>query len=325
MKNNFFKYILLILPIIVSSCVKDNTEVLKDQGSTFIAIYGSPEKKLFFSPFTDTKKVTLFGVRKNANSSAALQKSNNVLLTAAPDILDAYNEENGTNFEWLPSEIFTLADNNGVSLSGDNLNLNFGSGDFAKEYTINLDGSKWDISHKYAVAYRITDAGGEKIASSDSVIAFISVKNKWDGVYDVQSSTLVDNVAASLVSPFSNGDSYQYALETLTSTTCVVKDNTYGLSVPGMIIYTGTGYSYYGSFGLVLEFDPETDKIVAATNYYGQPSGNTRSAQLDESGVNTYDNGVVKIKFNMLQTSAVPDPPHIRCTWDEVWKYSKSR
>jgi hypothetical protein len=95
-------------------------------------------------------------------------------------------------------------------------------------------------------------------------------------------------------------------------------------------ITTGTAadaISYYGSFGLILTFDPLTNKVASVTNYYGQPAGNSRYAQLDASGANVYDPGTktVTIKYNMCQPSVVTVAPFIRTTWDEVWTYKGAR
>ncbi|MBL0302341.1 MAG: DUF1735 domain-containing protein [Cytophagaceae bacterium] len=348
MKKHFVKILVaFVLPFFATSCIEDNLVKLTDQGSMFISTYfpGKEKKataeeleekpienkyrstanKLYFSPFKEVKKVDLLNIRRNVPSEAVLQTSTTVKLIEAPEILDTYNEENETNFEWLPSSIFNLSDNPGVTVAGKEVTINFGSGDFAKDLTINLDGSKWDLAKKYAVAYKITDTGNGKLSGDDYIITLISVKNKWDGIYDVTSSTMVDVTNAAFTSAFTSGESYQYALETVSPTQCVIKDNTFGLNAPFFIFYTGSGLSYYGAFGLIVEFDPATDKIVAVTNYHGQPAANTRAALLEPTGTNAYNNGTIDIKWHMTQSSVVAAAPHIRTTWTETWKYAKAR
>ncbi|MBK9508998.1 MAG: DUF1735 domain-containing protein [Cytophagaceae bacterium] len=326
MKKHFVKILVaFVLPFFATSCIEDNVEKLTDQGTTLISIYGGAENKLFYNAFSDIRKIDLLNIRRNVPSEAVLQTSTTVKLTAAPELIATYNEENGTAYEWIPSSIYTLANNPGVTVSGNNVTMDFAAGDFAKDLTINLDGSKWDLSKKYAVAYKVTDAGNGKLSGVDHIITFISAKNRWDGIYDVTNSTMVDVTNAAFTSAFQSGESYQYALETLSPTKCVVKDVSFGLDAPFFIFYTGSGLSYYGAFGLIVEFDPATDKIVAVTNYHGQPAANTRAAALDPSGINAYKNGTINIKFNMLQPSVVKDPPNIRTKWDETWKYAKAR
>ncbi|MFN8432307.1 MAG: DUF1735 domain-containing protein [Spirosomataceae bacterium] len=324
MKKHFVKIIVaFVLPLLAISCIEDNVVELTDQGSTFISIYGGNENKLFYNAFTNIKKIDLLNIRRNVPSNAVLGTSTTVKLTEAPEILANYNKEHGSNYEWLPASIYTLASNPGVTVSGKEVTMNFGSGDFAKDLTINLDGSKWDLAKKYAVAYKITDPGTGKVSGDDYIITLISAKNRWDGIYDVTSSTMVDATNAAFISTLASGETNQYALETISPTKCQVKD--LGLDGYGFLFYTGTGYSYYGSFGLIIEFDPATDKIVSVVNSYGQPAGNTRSAALDPTGINAYKNGTINIKFNMLQPSVVKDPPNIRTKWDETWKYAKAR
>nr|WP_281380723.1 DUF1735 domain-containing protein [Rhabdobacter roseus] len=295
-----------------------------------VKFFEGTENQLFFSPFTNMKTIDLFSVRRDVNSNATLRTATAVKLTAAPGLLADFNEENDETFEWLPDSLYTLVSNSTIQKTSDGYMLNFGSGDFAKELSIQLNGAKWDISHKYAVAYTITDASGLPIKSGgESILAFISVKNKYDGVYAV-TGTMQDFANPALVTvnndPAGSGLVMEYTLQTASPTKCLVVDNVIvgGVATP---IWTGTGYSYFGSFGLVIEFDPVTDKVVAVTNYFGQPAGNTRSAQLDPSGVNAYDPSTktIQLKYWMIQPSVIAAAPHIRTAWDEEWKFVRER
>ena len=330
--NIVVRYLLAFLAFsaVFTSCIKDDVTPLGDGGQSMVKFLEGPENRLFFSPFTNVRTVDLFSLRRDVNSNATLRTSSAVKLTAAPDLLEAFNEENDETFEWLPDSLYTLVSNSTIQRDANGYTFNFGSGDFAKELAIQLNGAKWDISHKYAVAYTISDPAGLPVKSGqESIIAFISVKNKYDGVY-VVTGTMQDFVNPALVTPSNNpaGDGFvmEYTLETISPTKCVVVDHAL-VGTVATPIWTGTGYSYFGSFGLIVEFDLATDKIVAVTNYYGQPAGNTRSAQLDPSGVNAYDpsSKTINIKYWMLQPSAVAAAPHIRTAWDEEWKYVRER
>lgn len=323
MKYFNLKYSILttaLASLLFSSCIKDDVAKLTTQGSTFIKIGESPENKLFFAPFSEVKPVALFTIRRDANSSASLQSAASVKLQADPAAIDTYNDDNGTDYEWLPDSLYTLGD--GINASGDTYTVDLGAGDFAKDFSINLDGSKWDLSMKYAVAFNLTDAGGQKISSGmDKILVLISVKNKYDGVYAITGSyTDVTNPAFTGIYPL------EWELQTSGPNQCIVVDNVY-LGIPGYVFDTGGGLSYYGSFGLVVNFDPETDAITSIENYYGQPAANTRSAVLDPSGVNAYDpdSKTIKIKYFMTQPSVIPAPPYVRAMFDEEWKYEKPR
>ncbi|HEY6913572.1 MAG TPA: DUF1735 domain-containing protein [Paludibacter sp.] len=79
----------------------------------------------------------------------------------------------------------------------------------------------------------------------------------------------------------------------------------------------GTSYSGYGSFAPVFKFD-ENDNVISVVNYYGQPAGNGRSAELDPSGVNKFDRSTrtLKVKYWMNQ----PGAAH-RTYFDETFTY----
>jgi len=113
------------------------------------------------------------------------------------------------------------------------------------------------------------------------------------------------------------GNSYEYSLEVVTATQLklVSKD----LTLVGHLINVGGSLSYYSQFGLLVNFDPATNKITSISNFYGQPSSNGRSAVLDPSGVNTWDPSTknIKIKYWMDETGVTGH----RALFDETWVY----
>ncbi|MCE5179708.1 MAG: hypothetical protein LLF81_11275 [Porphyromonadaceae bacterium] len=88
-------------------------------------------------------------------------------------------------------------------------------------------------------------------------------------------------------------------------------------------IATATGgYSGWGSFAPIFKFDDQGN-VIAVTNYYGQPAGNTRSALLDPSGVNKYDPATksFQVSYWMVQPSVVSAPPHYRTHMVETYTF----
>lgn len=320
MKFKFFSYCALagVLSLLLTSCIKDDVTEVTTQGDTFLKIVEAPERNIFFEPFTNVRAVDLFSIRKDANSEVSLRTASAIKLRTDTSMIGAYNRENGTAFEVLPDSLYTLGQ--GITRNGNEYTLPFNSGEFAKEFSINLNGAKWNLEHKYALGFVVADSAGLNLKEgSKEVLVLISVKNKYDGRYEV-TGTLTD-----LVNPALTGVGvFPLVWDLVTSgpNTVVVYDVEYTGS-PTHIIETGAGLSQYGAFGLVLEFDPATDKVVRVTNFYGQPASNTRSALLDPSGVNAWDpaTGDIQLKYFMLQPSAVPAPPHIRVRFDEYFKY----
>ncbi|SEO41857.1 DUF1735 domain-containing protein [Mucilaginibacter sp. AW1-7] len=350
-RNKFLNHILLACSVLVmfSACRKVPAGDLSNEnptaGTSYIGIPTGMENSNFFDPFTDIKTVNVFTVKKDAANNTDLKKPEKIVLTALPDAITKYNEKNGKSVELLPQSFYTLGTGADITqASSGNLTFAFASGDFSKDFIIKLNGSKLDLSKTYALAYKITSTDGLAIhaASKDTMYAFFSVKNKWDGVYQVTSGTMVDKTNAAFTHPNNwlavygisdNGSPtngpMEYELRTISATQCVLYDN-YIFGTVATPITTGTAsdnISYYGSFGLILTFDPATNKVVSVTNYYGQPAGNTRYAQLDPSGANVYDpsSKTVTIKYNMCQPSVIADPPFVRTTWDEVWTYKGAR
>lgn len=326
------KYILSIgvAALVFAACRKDDSSVTGDSGTARIKIMEAPTNKLFFSAFTNVDTFSLFSLRRDEVSSSAIAQSITVKLSFDQDAIDAYNDENGTEYEVMPDSIYSIATSN-VKVSGTDYSITIPAGTIAQEMYIAMNGAKWDLAHKYAFSFTITDSAGKHIEDGqNSVLVTVEAKNAWDGIYKI-AGTMVDASSTALVGLYDDPGGYgapEYSLETISPTECVVVDYTYYGSVDIPIWSTSSAApSYYGSFGLVLKFDPATNKVVSVTNYYGQPASNTRSAQLADDGVNAYDpdEKTITIKYYMLQPSVITTAPYIRTTWDEVWTYDKSR
>jgi hypothetical protein len=184
----------------------------------------------------------------------------------------------------------------------------------------------------YGFGFDIASISNPKytIASTyKTTVAALPIKNKWDGVYEV-SGTMVDKTNATLghINKYlsaTGSDPQQWELRTIGPATCVVYDNYFfgGNYAP---ISSGASYSQYGSFSIIVEFDPATDKVVKVTNYYGQPAANGRYAQLDPTGINKYDPATktVDIKYNLVGGPGV-GANEVRSTWTETWTWIGDR
>jgi len=309
-----------VTAMLFTSCIKDSAPALGDRGKTIVKLLESPENKLFFEPFLNVRDVSLFSLRKDAPSSAELNSATPVKVKLNPTLVSDYNSANNESFELLPDSLYTLDPT--IVKNGQVYTMTLNPGDFAKDFGIKLNGAKWNLAHKYALGFTIDDASGKAISTSKKdVLVLIAIKNKWDGVYSVTGSyTDVTNAAFKGLYP------YEWELQTTSATQCVVVDNVY-LGFPGFTFDTGAGLSYYGNFGLLVNFDPATDQITSVVNYYGQPASNTRSAALDPSGANKYDAATktISIKYFMKQPSVIPAAPNVRCMFNEVWKFEHSR
>lgn len=305
----------------LTSCMKDKVPGAGDAGQTIVKLLDAGEKVLAFDAKSTPQSALLIDVRRDANSNGSLNTATNVSISLDQDFLDTYNDENDTEYEFLPTSMFTTDPAFGAT----GLSLTFAPGEFAKPINFTLkDATKMDFSKQYALPLTITsvDAGG-KISSSKTAMVIVLVKNQWDGAYEV-TGTMEDLTSSALTGFLPNPN---YHLVTSGAATVSGFDAHPDWMGPYLRILNNGADSYYGSFSPVFELDPATNKVVKVTNIYGQPAGNTRSAGLDPSGENYYDPAtkVMKVKFFMYQPSAVATAPHIRVKFDWTLKRTGNR
>lgn len=314
---------LAAVTMLVTSCIKDEFDPLQSgQGQNLVKILEAPEKTFYFTPFNDVKTLDAFSLRKDANSNASLQTATTVTLSASPALIEKFNDDNGEEFELLPESFYTLT-NTSFAKTATGYNVAFGSGDFAKEFTIKLDGSKWvDVGKKYALAFTISDAGSNNtISSGHEILAFFAIKNKYDGNYEVEATApMVDATNAGLTGYYPLDSD----LHTVGPNSVVMFCNTYLQGLQGHPIMSAGSASYYGNFAPIFTMD-DAGKVVSVTNYYGQgTNASTRAARLDPSGVNKFTvnpDGSKTLEVSYIMVQAGAD----RTTFHEKWTYKGER
>jgi len=145
-----------------------------------------------------------------------------------------------------------------------------------------------------------------------------STLNPWDGKCRLE-GTLTDAKNPAFVWP---GNTYLYNVETLSPTQ--IQLISIDLGIAGHLLKNGINLTFYANFGLIVTFDPATNKITSITNSYGQPSSpDGRSAVLDPSGVNEWDPATknIKIKYWMDEAGFAGH----RTSFDETWVYIGAR
>jgi hypothetical protein len=321
--QNIFKVLTGVgfLGLVMVSCLPEQ-ESMGDAGQTLVKFTPADFKMIALDAKASAQTSDMFIVRKDASNNAALNKESIVVLKKDDALLTAYNTENGTTLVALPSTLCTISP--APAANGD-ITLTFAPGDAAKLVTITIpDATKFDFSKQYALAYSLNVTGeGIPSQAGNVVVVQVLVKNKFDGKYEV-TGTLVDLANSTITG------NYPMSVNLVTTGALQVRfeepaDLPWG-SVIFHSIQSGGAMSVYGAFGLLVNFDAN-NKVASVVNYYGQPASNTRSAELDPSGVNTFDPATktIKIKYFMKQPSVVPAAPNIRTTFDEVWKYKGVR
>lgn len=246
-----------ISSLLLSSCIKDDVEELGDAGRTFLKFAEAPENSIFFDPFTDIKTVGLFSLNRDASSEGELNKAVTVKIKANPDAIEAYNDEHGTNFEVLPETLYTIG--SGITQSGDVFTLNYNSGEFAKEFVVNLDGSQWDLSKQYALAFSVVDSAGIELAEGKKdIITFLAIKNAYDGKYSIESGSVQRYVGP--VNPETTGNLNGSVAGNPDLTLATVGPNT--VEITGLQWAAGSNSGVAGIDNLRLTVDPATNQVT---------------------------------------------------------------
>lgn len=304
-----------LVPALLTSCLKsrDSLGVIADPGSISTGIFDRfyyGEAKSF--ALTGTPAIETIDAIK-VRYSAPKQKAGDIQVTLAIDnsLITAYNTANGTNFLALPTNAYSLPNGLTFTLPGGN------SGEYNLPLTLNKN--NLNLQNAYAIGLKIASVSQGVISAIEKdIIVTILVKNKFDGRYDIDGSFF--DVTRPDFTPYYP---LEWELVTTGPTQCVVRDYAlFGTPTPAYVFLVGgASLSFYGSFGLIINFDA-SDNVASVVNYYGQPSGNGRSANLDPSGVNKYVSGVVRLKYWMDQPAVVT--PH-RSYFDETWTYTGPR
>lgn len=304
----------LLLALFFNSCLEDREDAIEGLGNNFVRLpeAGNDLNLLLFTSEPGVKTLNLLQVIRDVNSNASLSAPATINLQLDKGLIDEYNAAHNETFEELPSNLYEI----------DPLNVSLGSGEFAKTLQIKVDPTNLDLSKKYAIGVSVADGGGYQVRSGlGSALFRLIIKNQYDGKYTA-TGTMVDFSNAALTGLYP----LTFDLVTNGANEVIVYERDRG--IPAHSILSSGSTSYYGSFGLILNFDPATGKITQIRNYYGTApdyvSGNGRSAELDPSGENTFDlaSKTIKIKYWLNQPSVIT--PH-RVEFDETWVYAGAR
>ncbi len=343
-----------ITSLVFTACDKAKVATpLGDNGQTLVKILGGATPAAVSKSPVDfvatPTKILAIAVRRDIPNETELNKT---MIVTVKDDTAAVRAANPAYLR-MPAAWYTVqVDAVKPTVIGGNYVFTFAPGQFSKELYITIpNATLLDPSSLYAFGFTITtaDAAG-KISTQKSIVVEIGAKNNYDGIYAV-TGPMVDLTGAPFTQwnnpaiagfPAANGGAWEGHLITSGASTCHLLDNTiWGCN--GHPMLNAGANSGFGSYGLVVNFNPANGTITSVHNYYGDPSyggatalgnpqagtgaplyaaANTRRATLDPSGVNAVQgNKDILIKYFMNQPSVVPAPPNIRITFDEKWKY----
>ncbi|MCX8019600.1 MAG: hypothetical protein N2747_03785 [Chitinophagaceae bacterium] len=355
-----FISVLFVLSLFLASCIKNEVIDLKGEGTTIIKILGggtpATVKKNPVDFINTPQRVLACDIRKDAPNPTELARATTVVIKDDTAAVRAANPA----YLHFPAAWYTIeSEVPKVGGVGGTWTFTFKDGDFAKQIFIIIpNATVLNPSALYGLGFTIQSVSPDgKISFQKSIVVEIGAKNNWDGRYavtgpmvDVAVPTLTqwnNNNATSPISdpfPAAHGGAWEAHLITTGATECIVFDNTIWGLVAHPILNAGA-HSGYAQMGIVINFDPLTNKIARIHNFYGDPtrgpanalgnpalgtgpplyaSANTRRLALDPSGANEVQgNRNILIKYHMFQPSVVPSGP--RTFFDETWKYVGSR
>jgi hypothetical protein len=346
----------VIVAFAFTACDKPKTsEPMGDAGQTLVKIIGGgTPASLVKSPvdFVPTPtQILAVDLRRDIPSAAEL---NRVMIVTVKDDTAAVRAKDPSYIQ-LPTAWYTIQ-SSAVKTGGQGgtYTFTFQPGEFAKQIYITIpNATLFNPSSLYGLGFTITTADANGIISSQkSVVIEIGAKNAYDGIYAV-TGPMVELTGAPWTQwndptygdpfPQANGGAWEGHLITSGANTCYLLDNTIWGCCGHPMLNAG-GNSGFGSFGIVVDFNPATGAVTNVHNYYGDPAyggatalgnpqagtgaplymsnANTRRATLDPSGINAVQgNKDVLLKYFMNQSSVIPAPPNIRITFDEKWQY----
>ena len=188
----------LLLAFLAGSCVPKQ-ESIGSAGQTIVKYTpGDQFSLLAMDALSTSQTFTLFEVRRDVPNSAALAKPTTVELTLDADttMINAYNDQNGTDFIPFPLDLYSTE----PALTGGKVTFTFNSGDFAKDLYITIpNASLFDFAKKYMIAYKIVVTGEGSFTASlnDTIYRQVMAKNRFDGHYEV-TGTFLDTYLATI-------------------------------------------------------------------------------------------------------------------------------
>ncbi|WP_026897490.1 DUF1735 domain-containing protein [Daejeonella oryzae] len=322
MKKYFYKTLgVFLAAATLSSCLKDDSMVLNpDKGhnviefanTTDILVHGSVIP-LYVHSYEIVPEVTLpVSVSYSGPEAVAPEDITVNIAVADNSPIDLYNEEQETEYEMMPASNYTLSATSVVIPKGQS----------KATFSVKFKPNTFDLSKALVLPLKISSVSSGIISGNfNTILLNAGAKNKYDGNYTVTATAPMVDFANSTITGYYPLDS---DLHTTGPNSVVMYCYTYLGGFQGHPIKAAGASSYYGSFAPVFTMDAD-GKVVSVTNYYGQPAGNGRSAQLNPAGVNKFTvnaNGskTLEVSYYMLQPGT-----SVRTTFSEKWTFVKNR
>lgn len=294
----------VVAALALTSCVKDHLAVDPAQSNNVIefantgnivssagAVHPRFASDLGNLPVGDSSTFVVNLSYSGAEKSAPNDITINLSVDAAA--LDAYNADDETEYALPPASAYRFPTSVVIK-----------KGEKVKQITVTIIRSpEYNFDTSYALPLKIASVSSGIISGNfGTAIYSFTARNVYDGIYKME-GTLTDVTTSAIT-----GDYPKDAMQLITySSRAIGLYDPYIAKNYGHPIKSGGSGSYYGSYSPVFIID-DNGTISRVINYYGQPSSNNRSAQLDPTGVNKVtfgaDGKVVSFEVSYIMVQA---------------------
>jgi hypothetical protein len=302
--------------LILNSCLKKRETTLDGDGPRNVVEFKNTGSNTaagtsFYPLFSQDLGLMQPGQSKSFNINVSFSGKDvapsdiTVQLEVDQTALDRFNEENGTEYVIPPASVCSyptsIVIKKGQRVATDSAKITV-SPDF-----------DYNVAYALPLSIKSVDPSHTISANFGAAVYAFTLRNQYDGHYTV-TGTMEDFANGGLLGRYPM-DVY---LITTGSNSVVMQDNAIGS--PSHSISSGGGVSYYGSFAPKFIFDPSGNgTITSVVNFYGQPAGNGRSAEIDPSGANKMSSDM-SIDVNYWMNQPAVFLPH-RTSFKEHFTY----
>lgn len=323
MKKYIYKSLALFLAVTsLTSCLKDDNLVLDPAKGHNVIEFSNPGQIV-----TNGTPYPLYSFSYDISSTPSLPITvsySGPEATAPQDItvkfavgdaatITAYNTATSNHYVMLGAGSYSLSASEVVIKAGTS-KATFNV--LLKPGTFNLDAAE-------VLPLTIKSASAGIISGNfNTILVNVAAKNKYDGVYTVDATApMTDATSATLTGLY---PMKKMSLITTGPNSVAMYDGQYfGSNYYHPILSGGTATSAYGSYSPVFTMDAN-GTVTGVTNYYGQPSSNGRSGQLNPTGVNKFtisgNTKTLEVSYYMLQPGTT-----IRTSFYEKWVFTGVR
>lgn len=300
MKKYIYKSLALLLGVsVLTSCLKDDSlvldpakghNVIEFANPAQIVAIGTPYAMYSFayeSSATPSLPVTISysGPEINAPNDITVNFS-----VGSQAVITTYNEATNNDFALIRPESYTLSSNQVVIKAGTS----------KATFNVLLKPSTFDFSKSEVLPLTITSVSSGIVSGNfGTILLNVSAKNKYDGVY-----TYYGLYEATDRGGFLIGQEFKYPEHVQLVTSGAAKANLYNDAYGDYLIPLITnvgGTSGLGQTNLLLEFDPATDKVIAASNA-NTAATNGRKMSIDPTANNYVDPTTKNIYVTFFMT-----------------------